>query len=54
LGVALDQTVEEEAVDALGLRVGGVARVEVGGIGFDDEDEVICVVSCLRAGGEKE
>jgi hypothetical protein len=33
--VTLEEAAEEEAVDALGLGIGGVARVEVGGIGFD-------------------
>ena len=35
LGVALQQAAEEEAVDTLGVGIGGVAGVEVGGIGFD-------------------
>jgi len=35
LFVALEEGGEEEAVNALGLGVGGVARVEVGGVGFD-------------------
>jgi hypothetical protein len=54
LGVAFNDTVEEEAVDTLGLGVGGVTRVEVGGVGFDDEDEVIWVVWGGRTGGEEE
>src|SRR6267143_1129333 len=35
--VALQQAAEEEPIDALGLRIGGKARVEVGGAGFDEE-----------------
>ena len=33
--VAVEQAREEQAVDALGLRVRGEARIEIGGIGFD-------------------
>jgi hypothetical protein len=33
--VALQQAAEEESIDALGLRIGGEARVEIGGAGFD-------------------
>ena len=35
--VALQQAAEEESIDALGLRIGGKARVEIGGAGFDEE-----------------
>jgi hypothetical protein len=35
LGVALKQAAEEEAVDPLGVGVGGVTRIEVRRIGFD-------------------
>ena len=35
LTVALQQAAEEESVDALGLRIGGKARIEIGGAGFD-------------------
>jgi hypothetical protein len=35
LVVPFEEGGEEEGVDALGLGVSGVARVEVGGIGFD-------------------
>jgi hypothetical protein len=34
LVVAFEKAAEEEAVDFLGLRVGGEARIEVGGVGF--------------------
>jgi len=37
--VALQQAAEEESIDALGLRIGGKARVEIGGAGFDEEGE---------------
>ena len=37
--VALEEAAEEQAVDALGLRIRGEARVEVGGTGFDEECE---------------
>jgi hypothetical protein len=33
--VALQQAAEEKSIDALGLRIGGEARVEIGGAGFD-------------------
>jgi hypothetical protein len=39
LGVALEKAREEEAVEVGGLAVGGVARVEVGGVGFEEEGE---------------
>jgi hypothetical protein len=35
--VALQQAAEEEPIDALGLRIRGKARIEVGGAGFDEE-----------------
>jgi hypothetical protein len=37
--VALQQAAEEESIDALGLRIRGKARVEIGGTGFDEEGE---------------
>jgi hypothetical protein len=37
VGVALQQAAEKKAVDALGLRVGADARVEIGGHGFDEK-----------------
>jgi len=37
--VALEETAEEQAVNPLGLRIGGEARVEVGGAGFDEESD---------------
>ena len=37
--VALEEAAEEQTVNALGLRIGGEARVEVGGAGFDEEGE---------------
>jgi hypothetical protein len=37
LVVAFEKATEEEAVDSLGLRIGGKARIEIGGIGFDQE-----------------
>jgi hypothetical protein len=40
LGATFDQAVEEEAVDALGLGVGSIAGIEIGGVGFDDKDEM--------------
>jgi hypothetical protein len=36
------------------LGVGGVAGVEIGGVGFDDEEEVGGVVGGVGAGGEEE
>src|SRR6267378_892672 len=35
--VALQQAAEEEPIDALGLRIGGEARVEIGRAGFDEK-----------------
>jgi hypothetical protein len=37
--VAFEEGGEGEAVEMLGLRVGGVTGVEVGGVGFDEEGE---------------
>ena len=37
--VALQQAAEEESIDALGLRIDSEARVEVGGVGFNEEGE---------------
>ncbi len=37
LVVALEEAAEEQAVDVRGLRVGGEAGIETGGIGFDEE-----------------
>jgi hypothetical protein len=37
LGVAFEEAGEEQAVDVLGGGVGGVAGVEVGGVGFEEE-----------------
>jgi hypothetical protein len=39
LRVALKKAAEEETVDSCGLRVGGVTRIEIGGIGFDEESQ---------------
>jgi len=39
--IARDEAAEEEAVDALGLAVGGVARVEIDRAGFDHERDVL-------------
>jgi len=46
LCVADEQAAEDEAVEALRLAVGGEARVEVDGIGFDQKGEVCWVESC--------
>ena len=43
LFIALEEGGEEQAVDVLGLRVGGVAGVEVGGVGFDEEGEGVWI-----------
>ena len=54
-GVAFDEAVEEESGEALGLRVGPEAGVEVGGIGFDDESQGGGIGgSGVGAGGEEE
>ncbi len=37
--VALEEAAEEQAVNALGLRIGGKAGVQVGGTGFGEESE---------------
>jgi hypothetical protein len=37
LGVALEEAGEEEAVKMSGLAVGGVARVEIGGVRFQEK-----------------
>ncbi len=37
LVVAFEEAAEEQAVDVLGLRVGGEAGIEIRGIGFDEE-----------------
>ena len=39
LVLALQQTAEEQPIDALGLRICGKARVEIRGAGFDEEGE---------------
>jgi hypothetical protein len=39
LCVAGEETAEDEAVEALGLAVGGEAWVEIDGVGFDEEGE---------------
>ncbi len=52
-GVALDEAVEEESGEALGLGVGAEAGIEVGGIGFDDEDDGGRVGWRVGAGGEE-
>jgi len=51
--IALEEGGEEKAVEVLGLRVGGVARVEVGGIGFDEEGEGRRIGMGVRAAGER-
>ncbi|HKM82426.1 MAG TPA: hypothetical protein VJY15_15875 [Candidatus Acidoferrum sp.] len=54
-GVAFDKAVEEKSGKALGLGVGAEARIEVGRIGFDDEDDGGGVGGCgVGAGGEEE
>jgi hypothetical protein len=40
LRVACEQAAEDETVEALGLAVGGEARVEIDGIGFNQEGKV--------------
>src|ERR1700730_13681476 len=35
--IALQEAAEQESVDALGLRIGGETRVEIGGAGFDEK-----------------
>jgi len=53
-GVAFDEAVEEESGEALGLRVGAEAGIEVGGIGFNDESQGGGIKRCRAgAGGEK-
>jgi hypothetical protein len=47
--VAGDEAAEEEGVDTLGLRVGGEARVERGGGGFDEEGERGGIVGGVEA-----
>jgi hypothetical protein len=37
LVVAFEQAAEEKSVEALGLGIGGEARVEVSGAGFDEK-----------------
>ena len=37
--VALQQATKEESIDALGLRIGGKSRVEVGRAAFDEGGE---------------
>lgn len=37
--VVVDEAAEEQAVNALGLRIGGEARIEIYGIGFDEESD---------------
>src|SRR5277367_5725530 len=39
LGIAFYETVEDQPIDTLGFGIGGVARVEIRRIGFDDEDD---------------
>jgi predicted dehydrogenase len=52
-GVAFDEAVEEESGEALGLGVGAEAGIEVGGIGFNDEDERGGIRGGAGAGGEE-
>jgi len=54
LGVALDQAVEKESGEALGLCVRAEAGVEVGGIGFDDEGQGGGIGWGVGARGEEE
>src|SRR5229473_1941391 len=37
--VALEQAAEKQSIDALGLRIRGKPRVEIGGAGFDEKGE---------------
>lgn len=36
--IALDQAAEEPGIDFLRLRIGGATGMEIGGMGFDEED----------------
>jgi hypothetical protein len=55
LAVAFEEGGEEEAVDVGGVGVGGDARVEVGGVGFDEESEGRGIgVRWMRARDERE
>jgi len=51
--VALEEAAEEQAVEVLGLRVGGVAGVEVRGIGFDEEGEGRRIAMGVRAASDR-
>src|SRR5208337_1056149 len=53
-GVALYEAVEEKSGEALGLRVGAEAGVQIGRIGFDDKDERGGIGWGARAGREEE
>jgi hypothetical protein len=57
--VAFEEAAEEQAVDVLRLRVGGEARVEIGGIGLDQDGEgarigVCAVRTCCEEKGSNE
>jgi len=50
--ISLEQAAEEEPVDALGLGIGGEARIEVGGIRFDQEGQRRRIApGCMKAAG---
>jgi hypothetical protein len=51
--VALDQAVEDQRGKTLGLGVGAETGIEIGGIGFDDEDYRGGVVGGVGAGEEE-
>ena len=54
MGVAGEEAAEDEAIEALRLAVGGEARVQVDGVGFDQEGEGGGVEFCaVRATGER-
>ena len=53
--VAFEKAAENKAVNALRLRIGGEARVEICGAGFDEEGEGRRIIGCwARATREEE
>ena len=54
LRIAGEKTAENQTIEALRLAVGGEARVEINGIGFDNEGEVGGVGVCGTRARSKE
>ena len=54
LRIAPEQSAENEAIESLRLAVGGEARIEIDGIGFDEKGDGGRIEICrMRAAGDK-